>query len=193
MKKSLLFFICISLLVICFSACNSKSNISSEPSIADIPDDTSVLESSMNSSNDLNELSDGTSAESSETELSIEAIEDSNNSLTSSSERAYDKLNNNERELADAFFKGLGYFKNPASVRLVYAHSNNSLNTKEWDISVIAQNSFGGNTETDLELKEDGTMTTPLVNHVRIPNESKYRLELLNQAISEYTSDKYAL
>lgn len=61
------------------------------------------------------------------------------------------------------------------------------------NISAIAQNSFGGNTETDLELKEDGTMTKPLLDHVRILNDSKYRLDLLSKAIAEYVKEKYAL
>lgn len=196
MKRLLYLLTCIALAA-CLSACSSKDNASSKTSTGDLPSESSVIESSDISSTNISELSNESSIESldenSSTELSV--TENSDESSVPESESAYDQLNKNERELVDAFFKGIGYFKNPASVRLVYAYSNNSWDTdlKEWDISVIAQNGFGGSTETDLELKEDGTMTKPIMNHVRMPNETKYRLELLNQAIAEYTKEKYAL
>lgn len=196
MKRSLCLLTCITL-AICFSACSEKDNESLKTSTANLPSESSVQESSSDSSIDINELHDESLTESSYGDAPVESSFEEGDSEPSTieSERAYDQLNKNEQELIDAFFKGIGYFKNPASVRLVYAHSNNSWDTefKEWDISVIAQNSFGGNTETDLELKEDGTMTKPLVDHVRIPNDSKYRLDLLNKAIAEYVKEKYAL
>lgn len=103
---------------------------------------------------------------------------------------AYERLTDKERELTDALFRSLDQFVNPSSIRLTFAKPYFTEDGK-WEISVIGENKVGGNLEKDFDLESDGTLTEPIINHVKIGVKEYYRLDLINEVISDYVKNNY--
>ncbi len=103
---------------------------------------------------------------------------------------AYERLTDKERELTDALFRSLDQFVNPSSIRLTFAKPYFNEDGK-WEISVIGENKVGGNLEKDFDLESDGTLTEPIINHVKIGVKEYYRLDLINEVISDYVKNNY--
>lgn len=103
---------------------------------------------------------------------------------------AYERLTDEERELTDALFRGLDQFVNPSSIRLTFAKPYSTEDGK-WEISVIGENKVGGNLEKDFDLERDGTLTEPLFNHIKTGMKEYYRLDLINEVISDYVKNNY--
>ena len=103
---------------------------------------------------------------------------------------AYERLTDEEKELTDALFRSLDQFVNPSSIRLTFAKPYFNEDGK-WEISVIGENKVGGNLEKDFDLESDGTLTEPIINHVKIGVKEYYRLDLINEVISDYVKNNY--
>lgn len=97
---------------------------------------------------------------------------------------AYDQLDTDCRDLVDKLIAVIDEFYDPSSVSLSYAYlsANGS-----WDITVRAHNQTGGYSEQDYYLNPDGSIETPIFNHVKI--ESIEDLDLVNEAIQEIVSE----
>lgn len=98
---------------------------------------------------------------------------------------AYDRLDEDEKELVDALLAGIDKFYDPGSVSLKYAYHHGTGDS--WAITVSAQNQMGGYSEKDYNLYEDGRLEEPVFNHVRMPG-NYYDLDLVNEAIKECTN-----
>lgn len=106
-------------------------------------------------------------------------------SVTVKEKPAYERLSDRDRELTDVFFRCVGQFKNPSSVSITYAYYNSV--TDSWSISVRAQNSMGGYTEEDYDLDRNGKITKPIFDHIKTGLDGRYNLDLINEAIADYT------
>lgn len=108
-------------------------------------------------------------------------------SVTVKEKPAYERLSERDRELTDVFFRCVGQFKNPSSVSITFAYYNKV--TDSWSISVRAQNSMGGYTEEDYDLDRNGKITKPIFDHIKTGLDGRYNLELINEAIADYTKN----
>lgn len=97
---------------------------------------------------------------------------------------AYDQLDQNGRDLVDKICSSIDMFYDPGSVSVSYAYlsANGS-----WDITIRARNQLGGYSEQDYNVSSDGSINTPILNHVKI--ESIENLDLVNEAIKDFVNN----
>lgn len=98
---------------------------------------------------------------------------------------AYDQLDTTCKDLVDKVVAGIDMFYDPSSVSLSYAYLSAS---GSWNITVRAHNQLGGYSEQDYDVKPDGSIEKPLMNHVKI--ESIENLNLVNEAIQEFVCNE---
>lgn len=105
------------------------------------------------------------------------------------SKTAYGRLPKHAQEFVDAFMKCIDDFKNPSSVTIetITCRSNEEswATWGKWEIYVKGENSFGGYSASLYCLFEDGSIVKAPIQMKPSYSDYMYNLDLINEAVQE--------